>query len=80
MQDSQSDIIGDEYSDFDDTDADLEHHPKGPKDLLPTEDEQLENDVIVMADCNPSNNNETKLSNDKGIGNYFNVLYYYLFI
>jgi len=73
-------IIEDDYSDFDDTDADPDYHPKGPKDLLPTEDEQLENDVIVMADCNPSNNNETELSNDKGIHNYFNFLCYYLFI
>jgi len=59
----------------DNTDADPDYHPKGPKDLLPTEDEQLENDVIVMADFNPSNNNETELSNDKGIGNYFNFYY-----
>lgn len=56
------DIIEDEYSDFDDTDADPDYHPNGPK-------EQLENDEVVMADCNPSNN-ETELNNDKGIGNY----------
>lgn len=76
---NEGDIIEDDYSDFDDTDADPDYHPKGPKDLLPTEDEQLENDVIVMADCNPSNNNETELSNYKCIGNYLNFLCYYLF-
>jgi len=57
--------------------VDPDYHPKGPKDLLPTEDEQLENDVIVMADCNPSKNKKTELSNDKCIGNYFNFLCYY---
>ncbi|KAL4083738.1 hypothetical protein QTP88_029054 [Uroleucon formosanum] len=52
--------IEDEFSDFDDTDADPDYQPK---DLLPNGDENVENNIGI-AD-HPTDNNETESRNDK---------------
>lgn len=57
--------IEDEYSDFDDTDADPDYQPK---DLLPNGDENVENNIRIVAD-HSTDNNETESRNDKGIIN-----------
>lgn len=63
IPENEADIV-DEYSDFDDTDADPDYHPKN---LLPNGDENVENNIGI-AD-HPPDNNETESRNDKGIIN-----------